>query len=187
MERANKNTQHNAVSNAGAQTGRAISGHSAQQLERLFGQQLTQLQNMLGILKQEHKALESNNIEAFEKAVQKKQNQAQVLESIEPQLSAITKSIDGKLSKSSVETYIDQIATGAIREKTQDVWKQLQTIVTQCNEQNQINNRILHASRTNLQQVLSILRGNTEPPQTQVYGSSGKQDLNTHGQSLAVA
>ena len=186
MKQPNKKPNHN-TSNVGAQAGHATNKHSGQQLEQLFGQQLTQLQNMLSILQQEHKALESNNVEAFEKAVQKKQTQVKVLENIEPQLAVITKSMGGKLSKSSIDTYIDQASTGATRERIQDLWKQVQTILAQSNEQNQINNRILYASQTNLQQVLSILHGSTESPQTQPYGSSGKQDLNTHGQSLAIA
>ena len=158
-----------------------------QKLGKTLDLQTTQMKNMHDILLQEYRALKADDIDLFQATLIKKQKQISALESIEPQLALITNTINEKMSKLSMEKYIRKISSGNMKKKILSVWNKLQSTIEQCDEQNKINNRILYASQTSLKQALSILRGNTDVTQAQLYGSSGKQKDDANGQSLAIA
>ncbi|VAW96782.1 hypothetical protein MNBD_GAMMA19-1301, partial [hydrothermal vent metagenome] len=67
------------------------------------------------------------------------------------------------------------------------LWNKFQETLQQCNLQNKINNRILNASAINLKQALSILRGNTDQPSSNIYNKTGQPQDKPQGQSIAVA
>ena len=158
-----------------------------QNLKQILEEQHTRLTKMLLILCQEHSALVENNIETFEQVVQQKHQQVKSLEDIQPRLSELEKILGGVLSKTTFTAFIQRMPKSAEKDHLESVWGSFQKTLHECNQQNKINNRILSASSINVKQALNILRGNTDQESPAVYGSTGLQNTNAHGQSLAIA
>lgn len=159
--------------------------HDPQELIQLLGKHLSQVKSMLEILRLEHTALIRRDLVSFDNIVLRKQAQIRSLEEIEPSLSPIHALIGKNSAGKNMESFIANIESNPLKTQFQSLWKDLRETLTQCNNQNKINNRILHNSRSNLQQAIDILRGENSQPN--LYGASGKQDVSRYGQSLAVA
>lgn len=158
-----------------------------QNLKMVLDQQYIHLLKMLSILRQEHQALENNNLLQFEEIVQRKHQQVKNLEQIQPLLNTVEKTVGGVLSKSTFSAFIQRMPTGVEKSDMESLWNKFQKTLEQCNLQNKTNNRILSASAINLKQALNILRGNTEQPTSNVYSKTGYQQDSLQGQSLAIA
>lgn len=158
-----------------------------QTLKGVLEQQHTQLLKMLDILRQEHQALRSNNLEEFENIVQKKHQQVKKLEQIQPKLDSVEHMIGGVLAKSTFAAFIQRMPEGAAKSAIKTLWKNFQKTLEECNLQNKTNNRILSASAINVKQALNILRGNPDQPAENIYGKSGQQQDKMHSHSLAIA
>lgn len=156
-------------------------------VSHILQQHLVQTEKMQDILQQEYKALKSNDLELFETCLLQKQDQVNALQLIEPQLIELARELNGQLCKESIGHYIDQLDPGPEKSALKQLWQRFQKAIRQCNEQNLVNHRIMTASRSNLEQILNILRGNSALPNSPVYGASGKQDNNPHGRPLAIA
>jgi len=141
---------------------------------------------MLDVLKQEFNALRSNDLQAFEQAMDVKLKHLSDLERQElsslPELENI---IGSPCDRRQLEAFIinsrnPQLVAG---------WKSLHAALKQCHEQNLLNQRILEASHAQVQQALNLLRGeNHENPSSVTYQDSGKSDHRlARGQSIAVA
>jgi flagellar biosynthesis/type III secretory pathway chaperone len=148
---------------------------------------LAQTDKMHEILVQEYKALKSDNLEQFESVLLQKQNQVNELKLIEPQLIELAKAVNGELCKESIGRFIDQLPSGKEKSSLSQLWQRLQKALTDCNEQNLVNHRIMNASRTNLEQILNILRGNSPLPVSATYGATGAQANNPQARSIAIA
>lgn len=158
-----------------------------QNLKTVLDQQHIHLLKMLSILRQEHQALENNNLTQFEEIVQRKYQQVKNLEKIQPLLHTVEKTVGGVLSKSTFSAFIQRMPAGVEKSDMESLWHNFQETLEQCNLQNKTNNRILSASAINLKQALNILRGNTEQPTSNIYSKTGHQQNNLQGQSLAIA
>ena len=156
-------------------------------LAQYLEHQHAQLLRMLEILHEEHRALSSTDIEKLEKAVQNKQAQINILENAQFQPGQAEAILGGKISKETISSFIQNIPDNQDRSRIKFLWDGLQKTLKECSEQNIINNRIIDASSTHLRQAINILRGDFTKPTENLYGASGKQNNNTHGQSLAVA
>ncbi len=156
-------------------------------LKTVLDQQHIHLLKMLTILKQEHQALTSNNLTRFEETVQEKHHQVKTLEKIQPLLSTVEKTVGGVLSKSTFSAFIQRMPDDKEKSGLEILWNKFQETLQQCNLQNKINNRILNASAINLKQALSILRGNTDQPSSNIYNKTGQPQDKPQGQSIAVA
>jgi flagellar biosynthesis/type III secretory pathway chaperone len=156
-------------------------------VSRILHQHLTETERMYEILHQEFKALKTDDLGLFEICLQNKQAQLNELKLIEPQLTELARELNGQLCKESIGHYIDNLPAGQDKSSLKELWQRFQKAITQCNEQNLVNNRIMTASRTNLEQILNILRGNSALPSSPIYGSSGKQDNDPNGRSIAIA
>lgn len=156
-------------------------------LAQALEQQHKQLLCMLDALQIEHRALASPDIEKLEHAVRNKQVQIKALEDIQSQLTSLEPMLNGKFSKDSIERYIGNMSAGQNKTQLTSMWKKLQATTISCSEQNIINHRIMDASGTQLRQAINILRGDLTGPTVDIYGASGKQNNNAHGQSLATA
>ncbi len=163
-------------------------------LANILTEQFTQLNGMLAILKKEERALKERDIEAFEDAVQQKQLQVQRLEKLEKCIAPFSGNPTGagnSLGKSSdsaaakMDAYISSLPTSDIKNKITAQWKNFQALVRQCDQQNEINNRVMLASRVSLQQALDILRGESSTPN--LYESSGKSKDAGQRQTIGVA
>ncbi len=161
--------------------------NNIQTLKSVLEQQHVQLLSMLSILRQEHQALNSNNLELFEQTLLRKQQQVRMLEQIQPQLSSIEKMLGGVLSKSTFSAFIQRMPEGTDRRGLESLWETFHETLEECKLQNKTNNHILNASAINLKQALNILRGNTEHSTAAVYSHTGQQQETLEGHSLAIA
>ena len=156
-------------------------------LLQILTEQHMQLLRMLELLKEEHRALSTTDIERLEKAVQNKQQHIKTLEAEQFQPNAAENILGGKISKQTISAFIKTIPSEKGRSQIETLWVRFQKTLKECSEQNITNNRIIGASSAHLRQAISILRGDLTKPTENIYGASGKQNGNTHGHSLAVA
>lgn len=159
--------------------------YNVHELIDLLGRHLKQVKIMLDILQQENTALEKRDLSNFDAIVLRKQQQIRLLEEMEPDLTPIHALIGKPSEGNGMDSFISKIDNKSIKLQFQSLWNDLRETLTNCDNQNLINNRILQSSRINIQQAIDILRGENSIPN--LYGSSGKQDMNKQGQSLAVA
>jgi flagellar biosynthesis/type III secretory pathway chaperone len=138
---------------------------------------------MLAILQQEMTALASNDLAAYDRILEQKQQQANRLESFEQGLSVLEGAIGSPATLANFIQFVQHPANSPLRPH----WQKLQDTLRECQQQNLLNSRIAEASRINTQQALDILRGGTGSANPGVYESSGKTRFNTSGNSLAVA
>lgn len=162
-----------------------LTADSARKLASVFSRQLDGLKNMLYILQQEYAALENNDRKAFDKAVGDKQLQVHALENLDLELKPVLDMTGGSYEKGSIDRLINTLDNTPIKEQLATTWEQLIDALNQCQEQNKINQRIIDASRINIQQTLDILLGENSMPK--LYSPSGKQSTASSGHSIAVA
>ena len=143
------------------------------------------LSEMLDILKKEYDVLKGSNYDALEAIINKKSAQATKLEDLEKQMKTMFSMTENNNLLERFDTFLKQVADPSDKKSLQIIWNQLLDTIDQCHEQNRINHRIVEASKTNIQQTLDILRGDSALPK--LYGSSGKKDNDQKGHSLAVA
>lgn len=155
-----------------------------QDLQRMAGlldEQTNEARRMLDILQREEKALTSNDLTAFEKTLEQKQQQAANMESLEQRLLEVGSLNGAPLTLKNFVRFIEQSRLSPLQSR----WAALQDILRQCQRQNVVNNRIVEASRTHIRQSLDILHGKVSTPD--IYVASGKTQNDTTGRSLAVA
>jgi len=120
--------------------------------------QLACTQALLVILKREHAALLSGDLEQIEQIVQEKRMAVAELE------------------------FLGQ---GRGRNSTQATSPQLQVIATECARQNEINGGMVEVSLRHTQRVLAILQG--QSPEAVLYSRSGSALSTTHPRPLTSA
>ncbi|MCF6210605.1 hypothetical protein MNBD_GAMMA20-1047 [hydrothermal vent metagenome] len=141
---------------------------------------------MLEVLQQECDALKGNDLQAFEQTMDAKLKHINDLEQQElssfPELEEI---VGSPCDRRQLEAFIINSKNPQLVAR----WQSLHTALKQCHEQNLLNQRILDASHAQLQQALSLLRGeNHEQTSSCTYQDSGKSDRRpTQGQSIAIA
>lgn len=152
-----------------------------QHMASVLDGQITEAHRMLDILKREQEALTRNDLAAFERALEQKQQQAGNIDSLEQQLRS-PGNIDGvSLTVKQFVSFIEQSGLAPLQSR----WKNLQDLLRQCRQQNAVNQRIVEASRIHIRQSLDILQGKTSTPET--YVASGKTRIDPTGRFLAVA
>lgn len=156
-----------------------------QSLLSLLNEQEQALNSMLDLLREEYQALSATNREMFDEILDRKAVQTKHLEGLEKEYHLILEKIGGVQDKPSLEAYINSTADSSLKKQLHASWKNFLHTLEQCHDQNMVNYRIVEASRTNVQQTLDMLRGDTGLPK--LYGASGKQHGDSQGHSLAIA
>lgn len=157
----------------------------AQKIIPLLQQQLVALQSMLEILQHEYHALQENDLEAFDKAVEEKELQVRSLKELEKYFQPLIEMMGGTINKEFIDNFINNMELGPEKDQFQSTWEEFLQALKSCDEQNRINNRIIESSRINIRQTLDILRGEASAPA--LYGASGKENPDDQGNPLAVA
>jgi len=153
-----------------------------QQLSRLLTAELAAGQQLLGILKEEYKALSSRDPEQITELSEAKLKQ---LQAFEGQLSQRHRFFVG-LGLSTEREALEQLfqapnCDSAIISQ----WQELQQLVDSLQQQNEINGGIVALSQRNVAMALDVLTGkNTSTP---TYGRSGKTSSGQASSRLAKA
>ena len=136
-------------------------------------------------LQDEHQALSSNNLMAFERSVESKISRTSDLESIEKSLFSILNNAGFKMTKKGIADYISTLNKVSDRKKMSLLWQKMASALQECQQQNQVNGRILNMASVNIRQALDVLTGKRGNSKT--YSSSGKQSKGDNSNSIAVA
>lgn len=138
---------------------------------------------MQQVMEQEFQALKSNDLTMFDQAMDAKNQQLRHLEQQEQQLMPMLEQIIGAPgNKIRLEAYIAQSGNTQLLAS----WQTLHDTLKACHEQNQVNQRILEASRVQIQQTLDLLRGINSTPDT--YQDSGQKTRSgSLGQFIGIA
>lgn len=140
---------------------------------------------MAEILKEELQAIKDHDLAAFENCMDVKARHMAHLEQQERDFQPMLQQIIGvPADKERVAAYIASSGNAAL----QQAWDKLRETLKQCYEQNLLNQRIIEASRAEVQQALNVLRGEQAMPQTGgIYQDTGKTDSSpAKGQSIGV-
>lgn len=154
---------------------------TAKQIFALLKQEGSHAANMLKLLKQEYQALRDNDFDGLDKIISAKQEQAALLDGFESKLTRVHLLPDEFKKLPALISFIEEGRIQALGK----AWAELQNTLRLCQDQNIANNQLIEASRTYLQESLSILRGSQFAKPT--YQASGKSASASTGQTLAYA
>jgi flagella synthesis protein FlgN len=136
-------------------------------LEILLKQECRALAQLLGTLNEEHQALLRHDMTALDRASNKKQQQVIHLENLARDRDFALRQHGLAAGHEGIEHSLRQQP----RSIAQASWKELQTLLTRCRQQNLVNGGMVEISQRHVKRTLSLLHGQSPEPQT--YGPSG--------------
>lgn len=154
-------------------------------IKSLLQEAVLQAKQLNIALQAEHSALNRNSLGAFEKAIEAKLLHAKNIELVEQQLFSLLKNSGYNWDKEGINQYIKTLNSPAEQRSTLKLWSNLVETVKACQQQNQINGRILNIASVNIRQALDILTG--RDPNSKTYSASGKTNKDSKNNSIAVA
>jgi flagella synthesis protein FlgN len=121
-----------------------------------IGQDISACRNLLQLLEQERDALKARDLTALEDVIQNKSANLQHLEQSAKQRSIWVAS--QKQPKDSVEdTWLALLRT--CKPQVEQTWGELKDLLRECQEQNEINGKLLARNQQVFSRLLSIVRG----------------------------
>ena len=151
----------------------------------LLQQEIAMASVLLNALQQEQAALSGKNAPAIERAIANKQQPMADLEKTSQQREAYLQKNNYPTDQAGMRACIDN-HNPQDRHRLDTLWQQLNTLGTQCLQQNQLNGSIIAARRSSIQTALGILRG-SEPGHLACYTPSGPGQTKTDSHSLGQA
>jgi flagellar biosynthesis/type III secretory pathway chaperone len=142
-------------------------------------------QQLLQALNAEFDALKQRDADLFNQVLTKKQAATAQLEQNETALFEILQVEGFSQSKDGLETFFSSLDDKSDQFGILHTWNELRKLIVECQNQNQINGRILNISLVNIQQALNLLNGRDANPG--LYNDTGKSDDSDSNQSLAIA
>lgn len=155
------------------------------EIKQLLLQAIDRIEKLHLSLEEEYRALSSNNLNAFERSVESKIVHTGDLETIEKSIFSLLKNSGFKMNKQGVADYVATFRSNADKKNITTLWKQMSEALLKCQQQNQVNGRILNMASVNIRQALEILTGKRGAPKT--YSSQGKQSKGNNSSSIAIA
>lgn len=150
-----------------------------QQLYTSFEQDLATTQQLHTRLEQERKALESRDYDQFQKIIGEKQTLLALLESH-------VKRRQQWLTKAGFSD--DRQALEAARQQAPNVanlWLKLEQQWQQCQQLNEVNERIAKRTKIVVGQILDVLRGKANQPH--LYTEKGNTQISGEGRTISNA
>lgn len=153
-------------------------------LNDLLKQALDAVDNLQRALREEHSALTSNNLPAFEASIQKKIGFTNTLEGIEKSIFSLLRNAGYSFDKTGLNNYVSSLNSPAEKRGILRHWEQLRQAILDCQTQNQINGRVLNIASINIRQALEVLTGQK---QGNTYSQDGKPDKSGKNGKIAIA
>ena len=122
---------------------------------------------LVAVLGQEHEALQQRDSDALEKNTQEKQNLIAAIEKQGRERLELLKAAGIDTDRESVLSFVD--AEPELRSR----WDELESVLLECQKQNQLNGLLLEKGRQQTQQILGILLGEGSRKETELYNASG--------------
>ena len=143
-------------------------------IKQLLKQALECVARLHNALREEHAALTSNNLTAFEISVEQKLQHTSELEQVEQQLFSLLRNAGYRWDKQGLTDYVASLSSPSERKTILRSWGNLRQAIVECQQQNQINGRVLNLASVNIRQALNILTG--QDSQSKTYSADGKPD-----------
>ena len=140
------------------------------QLNALTRQGISFLTTLDTLLDQEYQALQERKIDQLQLLVEKKTTALQQLEENNQARNQLFINSGITPDKAGLQDYCAKLPDIDAKSFTQ-YWSELETILLQVNEKNQRNEQVISRSSRNLEQLLSILRGQNQ--KNMLYDQSG--------------
>jgi len=153
-------------------------------LSDLLKQALESVEQLHRALREEHTALTSNNLPAFEASIQKKIAHTSYLESIEQEIFSLLHNVGYSWDKSGLTNYVETLNSPAEKRSILRHWEKLRDAILQCQTQNQVNGRILNIASLNIRQALEVLTGHKSG---NTYSADGKAKDGGSNDKIAIA
>jgi len=153
-------------------------------LSDLLKQALEAVEQLHRALREEYTALTSNNLPGFEASIQKKIAYTTQLESIEQTIFSLLRNAGFSWDKTGLNSYVDTLGSPAEKRGILRHWEKLREAILQCQNQNQINGRILNIASLNIRQALEVLTGQKSG---NTYNANGKASDGGKGDKIAIA
>jgi len=141
-----------------------------EQIAAILKQQIEAASDLQDLLTQERAALESRDLEAFDKIVAEKQTLVSQLDDLERTRNTLVTQAGYSGEPEKFDDYLTAEDQGSRLTKQSE---QLRSILSECFQLNRINAGMVELSYHYLNQSLAVLRG-TEGPQKDTYGPQGK-------------
>ena len=140
------------------------------QLNALTHQGITFLNTLDSLLDQEYQALQERNLEQLQALVEQKTAALLQLEENNQSRNQLFLSAGITPDKAGLQEFSSQLADTEAKSFT-DKWSELENILLQVNEKNKRNEIIISRNSRNLEQLLSIIRGQNQ--KNTIYDQSG--------------
>lgn len=155
---------------------------SQETLLQHIGQDVSACRNLLQLLEQERDALKARDLTALEDIIQNKSANLLHLEQSAKQRSVWAASL--KQPKDSVEdTWLALLRT--CKPQVEQTWSELKELLRECQEQNEINGKLLARNQQVFSRLLSIVRGQDESGP--LYTAKGGRGAGSSVQKLGEA
>jgi flagella synthesis protein FlgN len=149
------------------------------QLEKTFQQDIPTTSHLLSLLARERKALESRDYDEFQKIVSQKQQHLKQLE------------LHSAVRQQLLQTagFNDEASTLNAAEKQAPIvakaWRELAEEWAQCQQLNEVNERIAKRTKLVVGQILDMLRGQNN--QAKIYTNKGESGSSSGGRTITSA
>jgi len=153
-------------------------------LNDLLKQAQEAVEQLIRALREEYAALTSNNLPGFEAAIHKKIACTSQLELIEQNLFSLLRNAGYSFDKAGLTAYVETLNSPAEKRAILHHWQQLHDAIAQCQNQNQVNGRILNIASLNIRQALEVLTGQKSG---NTYSANGKPKDGGKGDKIAIA
>lgn len=139
-----------------------------------FERVIADAMRLLAVLKHEHSLLSGRDATAIERVAEEKQHYLTQLDASGQAHAAALHAAGYTERTQSMQDWLKQFdkRTGS---RLTPLWQQLESLLTACQQQNQLNGGVIEISRRHTQRALSILLG--KPEETELYSPGGA----THG------
>ena len=156
----------------------------ATSLDVHFERVIADAMRLLAVLQHEHTLLSGRDPTAIEQATQEKQHFLAQLDASGQAHNAALRAAGYTEHTQSLQDWLEQLdkCTGS---QLTPLWQRLESLLTACHRQNQLNGGVIEISRRHTQRALSILHG--KPEETELYSPGGATSGTGFSRTLARA
>lgn len=135
-----------------------------------FERVIADAMRLLAVLKHEHSLLSGRDATAIERVAEEKRHYLTQLDASGQAHGAALRAAGYTEYTQSMQDWLKQLDKRAGSQLT-SLWQQLESLLTACHQQNQLNGGVIEISRRHTQRALSILHG--KPEETELYSPGG--------------
>lgn len=139
-------------------------------LENILRREIKGVQGLVDTLGQEYEALRQQDADSLDKVVALKEQQLGTLNELAGERAALLVEAGYAADRSGFADALEADPSGVLR----TLWLSVEEALQQCQQQNQLNGKLLDVSKQQTTELLSLMLGNEAGGRTGLYDESGK-------------